>query len=108
MSPTDGVALGNKGGVITLLDPQGLKVHGVSYTTEQAREEAEQSRIRDYWGRLAEADRERLTREALASTRLAFLVKRYRAQKDPELSARTLKTILDGYILELLDDRPGR
>jgi len=39
MSPSDGVVLGNNGGVITLLDPQGLKVHGVSYTAEQAREE---------------------------------------------------------------------
>jgi hypothetical protein len=39
MSPSDGVALGNDGGAITLLDPQGLKVHGVSYTAEQAREE---------------------------------------------------------------------
>lgn len=31
------LALSNKGGVITLLDDQGLKVHGVSYTKEQAR-----------------------------------------------------------------------
>jgi uncharacterized protein YukJ len=31
--------LGNGGGVITLLDPGGLKVHGVSYTHEQARVE---------------------------------------------------------------------
>ncbi len=38
-APSNGVALGNNGGVITLLDPQGLKVHGVSYTAEQAREE---------------------------------------------------------------------
>lgn len=36
MSPADGVVLGNNGGAITLLDPQGLKVHGVSYTAEQA------------------------------------------------------------------------
>jgi hypothetical protein len=28
--------LGNDGGAITLLDPAGLKVHGVSYTREQA------------------------------------------------------------------------
>jgi hypothetical protein len=39
MSPTDGVALGNNGGAITLLDPAGLKVHGVSYTADQARPE---------------------------------------------------------------------
>jgi uncharacterized protein YukJ len=39
MTPGNGVALGNNGGVITLLDPQGLKVHGVSYTAEQAHEE---------------------------------------------------------------------
>ena len=30
-------ALSNKGGIITLVDEQGLKVHGVSYTKEQAR-----------------------------------------------------------------------
>jgi uncharacterized protein YukJ len=32
----DGVQLGNRGGTVTLLDPQGLKVDGVSYTAEQA------------------------------------------------------------------------
>ena len=32
------LALSNKGGIITLLDDKGLKVHGVSYTKEQARE----------------------------------------------------------------------
>ena len=31
-------ALGNKGGLITLLDPDGLKVHGVAYTQADARE----------------------------------------------------------------------
>jgi uncharacterized protein YukJ len=35
----NGVQLGNKGGSITLLDRAGLKVAGVSYTAEQAREE---------------------------------------------------------------------
>lgn len=35
----NGVALGNKGGSITLLDHTGLKVAGVAYTAEQAREE---------------------------------------------------------------------
>ena len=39
VTPTDEVALGNNGGAITLLDPRGLKVHGVSYTAEQARAE---------------------------------------------------------------------
>lgn len=33
------VQLGNKGGIITLLDPQGLKVDGVSYTEAQAKKE---------------------------------------------------------------------
>jgi uncharacterized protein YukJ len=33
------VQLGNSGGLITLLDRQGLKVHGVSYTAAQARRE---------------------------------------------------------------------
>ena len=36
---SNGVALGNKGGSITLLERGGLKVAGVSYTAEQAREE---------------------------------------------------------------------
>ena len=30
------VALSNKGGIITLLDKQGIKVHGVEYTKSQA------------------------------------------------------------------------
>jgi uncharacterized protein YukJ len=34
---TQPLALSNKGGVITLVDDKGLKVHGVSYTKEQAR-----------------------------------------------------------------------
>lgn len=33
------VQLGNQGGIITLLDKQGLKIDGVSYTQEQARKE---------------------------------------------------------------------
>jgi uncharacterized protein YukJ len=33
------VALGNRGGIITLLNAQGLKVHGVSYTAEEGRRE---------------------------------------------------------------------
>jgi uncharacterized protein YukJ len=33
------VQLGNKGGIITLLDKQGVKIHGVSYTQEQAKAE---------------------------------------------------------------------
>ncbi|MGQ4388361.1 DUF2278 family protein [Streptomyces sp. SAS_270] len=36
---TDGVQLGNHGGRITLLGADGLKVHGVSYTAEQAARE---------------------------------------------------------------------
>jgi uncharacterized protein YukJ len=36
---TEGVQLGNKGGIVTLLDPAGLKVSGVSYTKEQSRRE---------------------------------------------------------------------
>jgi uncharacterized protein YukJ len=35
----DGLQLGNRGGAITLLDPQGIKVHGVSYTEAQANRE---------------------------------------------------------------------
>lgn len=36
---TPNVQLGNKGGIITLLNDQGLKVDGVSYTGEQAQQE---------------------------------------------------------------------
>ena len=32
------LALSNKGGVITVVDDRGLKVHGVAYTKEQARQ----------------------------------------------------------------------
>ncbi len=35
----DGALLGNSGGTITLLDAQALRVHGVSYTRNQAREQ---------------------------------------------------------------------
>jgi hypothetical protein len=31
--------LGNSGGIITLLNAEGLKVHGVAYTKEDARRE---------------------------------------------------------------------
>ncbi len=31
--------LGNKGGALTLLDPAGLKVDGIAYTADDAREE---------------------------------------------------------------------
>jgi hypothetical protein len=34
--PGDGAQLSNEGGIITLLDPHDLKVHGVSYTREDA------------------------------------------------------------------------
>lgn len=36
---TEGVQLGNKGGIITLLNQKGLKVDGVSYTAQQAQQE---------------------------------------------------------------------
>jgi uncharacterized protein YukJ len=36
---TNGMALGNKGGAITLLDKAGLKVTGVAYTADQAKRE---------------------------------------------------------------------
>lgn len=74
----------------------------------RAREDADQARIKAYWDALSDADREALKADALASPNLAFLAKRYRGQKDPEAAARTLKTILDGHILERLDARPDR
>jgi uncharacterized protein YukJ len=39
VAASDGLQLGNDGGAITLLDPAGLKVHGVSYTSGQAHRE---------------------------------------------------------------------
>ena len=33
------VQLGNNGGLLTLLDPDGLKVDGIAYTREQVRDE---------------------------------------------------------------------
>lgn len=33
------IQLGNKGGIITLLNHKGLKVDGVSYTAQQAQKE---------------------------------------------------------------------
>lgn len=38
---SNGFHLGNRGGTITLLDPDGLKVHGVSYTAQQAQREGQ-------------------------------------------------------------------
>ncbi|MEU3920087.1 DUF2278 family protein [Streptomyces sp. NPDC029004] len=38
VTSSDGFALGNRGGAITLLNPDGLKIHGVAYTAQQARE----------------------------------------------------------------------
>jgi len=35
----NGAQLSNKGGTISLLDKNGVKVHGVSYTKKQARKE---------------------------------------------------------------------
>jgi hypothetical protein len=35
----DPIQLGNRGGLLTLLNPEGLKVDGVAYTEEQAAEE---------------------------------------------------------------------
>ena len=39
VTASDGMLLGNSGGAITLLDPDGVKVHGVSYTSDQVRRE---------------------------------------------------------------------
>lgn len=72
---------------------------------QRAKEDIDAARVRAYWDGLSAPARERLQAEALDSPALAFLVKRYRAQKDPEAAARSLRTILDGYILELLDEK---
>ena len=37
--PKTGIELPNDGGIITLLDSKGLKVHGVSYTAKDAAKE---------------------------------------------------------------------
>ncbi len=35
----NGAQLSNEGGIITLLDPRGIKIHGVSYTRQDASQE---------------------------------------------------------------------
>lgn len=75
---------------------------------QRSKEDSDRDRVRAYWETLPEAGRERLQAEALASPALAFLVKRYRAQPDPEVAARSLRAILDGYILDLLDSKTPR
>ena len=71
---------------------------------QRAKEEAEQARIADHWEKLSETEQEILQQDALKSTDLTFMIKRYRnCQQDPELSARYLKMILDAHILKLLD-----
>ncbi|MDG3008247.1 replication initiator protein A [Paludisphaera mucosa] len=96
---------------LAALDEQRRKVEDARRRVaeeQRAKEQADQARIQGHWAKLSEAERTRLQDDALASPGLAFLVKRYRAQADPELAARTLKMILDGHILGLLDDRPRR
>jgi hypothetical protein len=70
---------------------------------QQAKEEAEQARIKSYWAALTQEQRVRVQEEALRSPGLSFMVKRYKVQKDPELSAYYLKLILDSHILKLLE-----
>lgn len=70
---------------------------------QRARDAAERARIDGYWAKLAEAEREQVQREALASTALSFMVRRYQVQRDAKLSADYLRMILDAHILKLLD-----
>jgi hypothetical protein len=37
--PGDTIQLSNKGGIITLLDAEGIKIHGVQYTKNQVTEQ---------------------------------------------------------------------
>ena len=43
------IQLGNNGGIVTLLDPNGLKVDGVAYTGEQAGAEGETIIFPVFW-----------------------------------------------------------
>lgn len=70
---------------------------------QQAKEEADQARIKRYWEGLTEEQRQHLREEALRSPGPSFMIKRYKAQKDPELGAHYLKLILDSHILRLLE-----
>lgn len=91
------------------LDEQRRKVEEAKRKAVEAQREKEahdQIRIRTYWENLSRTEQDRVREDALASTTLAFLVKRYRVQKDPQQAARTLKTILDGHILHILDSCP--
>ncbi len=70
---------------------------------QREREEAERASIDAYWAKLTETERDRVRQEALDSTALNFMVRRYKAQKDAKLSASYLQMILDAHIHKLLE-----
>ncbi|MFO0887914.1 MAG: replication initiator protein A [Isosphaeraceae bacterium] len=70
---------------------------------QRAKEAAERARIDAFWTKLTEAEQERLKQEALASSSLNFMVRRYKAQQDSTLASTYLQVILDTHILKLLE-----
>jgi hypothetical protein len=72
---------------------------------QRARNESEQARIQAYWDALPVDGQERLVADAMADPALRFMVQQYRRHvKDPALSARYRKMILDAHILERMKD----
>jgi hypothetical protein len=72
---------------------------------QKAREQAEEARIRSYYDSLAPEAQEQLRTEALAAANSFFSQQYRRNQKDPELSAKYLRLILDTHISEILAER---
>ncbi|MGE3819369.1 MAG: replication initiator protein A [Isosphaeraceae bacterium] len=73
---------------------------------QQAKEEAEQAKIKRYWDRLTEGEQIRLQDEALQAPGFAFMARRSRTHKDPRISSHYLKLAVDSYILKRLEREP--
>jgi hypothetical protein len=69
--------------------------------TEKAREEAEQARIKAYLDSLSPAEQEELQAAAMAAAN-PFFLRQYRQSREPELSARYLKLIVETHVSGIL------
>jgi hypothetical protein len=71
---------------------------------EKAREEADQARIRAYLASLSPAEQEELEAAALATAN-PFFSRQYRQSREPELTARYLKLIIETHVSGILAER---
>jgi hypothetical protein len=71
---------------------------------EKAREEADQARIRAYLDSLSPAEQEELQAVALAAAN-PFFLRQYRQSREPELTARYLKLIVETHVSGILAER---